>query len=52
MAFKEKVLEELQSFLPKNALLLHQEATSRTAGGLHTEEPVLAKLINSKTENH
>ena len=45
MVFKEKVLEELQSFLPKNALLLHQEATSRTAGGLHTEEPVLAKLI-------
>tara|TARA_Y100001970_G_scaffold230322_1_gene285944 strand:+ start:110 stop:349 length:240 start_codon:yes stop_codon:yes gene_type:complete len=45
MAFKEKVLEDLRSFLPDEALLLNEEATSRQAGGLHTEEPVNAKLI-------
>ena len=42
---KEKVLEEFKAFLPKKALLLSQEATSRTAGGLHTEEPINAELI-------
>lgn len=45
MAFKKKVLEELKAFLPKKALLLDQEVTSRTAGGLHTEEPIQARLI-------
>lgn len=45
MAFKKKILEELKTFLPKKALLLNEEVNSRTAGGLHTEEPVQAKLI-------
>ncbi len=45
MAFKKKVLEELKAFLPKKALLLDQEVISRTAGGLHTEEPIQARLI-------
>ena len=45
MAFKEKVLEDLGSFLPEKAFLLNEEATLRQAGGLHTEEPVNAKLI-------
>lgn len=45
MAFKEKVLEEFKTFLPEKAILLNEEATSRTAGGLHTEEPIHAKLI-------
>ena len=38
MAYKKKVLEEFQAFLPKKALLLNKEVTSRTAGGLHTED--------------
>ena len=45
MAFNKRVLEELKAFLPKKALLLNQEVTSRTAGGLHTEEPIQARLI-------
>ena len=45
MAFKEKVLEEFKTFLPEKAILLNEEATSRTAGGLHTEEPIHAELI-------
>lgn len=45
MAYKKKVLEEFQAFLPKKALLLNKEVTSRTAGGLHTEESNKAKLI-------
>ena len=36
MAFKEKVLEDLGSFLPEKAFLLNEEATLRQAGGLHT----------------
>jgi len=45
MTFNKRVLEELKVFLPANAILLNEEATSRTAGGLHTEEPVHAELI-------
>ena len=45
MAYKKKVLEEFQAFLPKKALLLNKEVTSRSAGGLHTEESNKAKLI-------
>jgi len=45
MAYKKKVLEEFQAFLPKKAILLNKEVTSRSAGGLHTEESNKAKLI-------
>ena len=45
MAFKEKVLEEFKTFLSEKAILLNEEVTSRTAGGLHTEEPIHAELI-------
>ena len=45
MAFNRRVLEELKAFLPSKAVLLNKEVSSRTAGGLHTEEPILAELI-------
>ena len=45
MAYRKEVLEEIKAFLPEKAILLNKEATSRTAGGLHTEEPINAELI-------
>ena len=45
MTFNRRVLEELKAFLPSKAVLLNKEVSSRTAGGLHTEEPILAELI-------
>ena len=45
MTFNRRVLEELKAFLPSKAVLLNKEVTSRTAGGLHTEEPIHAELI-------
>ena len=45
MALKKNVLTALQDFLPKKALLIDDEVSTRKAGGLHTEEAILAKVI-------
>ena len=45
MALKKNVLTALQDFLPKKALLVEDEVSTRKAGGLHTEEAILAKVI-------
>ena len=45
MALKKNVLTALQDFLPKKALLVEDEVSARKAGGLHTEEAILAKVI-------
>ena len=45
MGLKENVLEALEAFLPRNALLVDEEVSLRKAGGLHTEEAVKAKVI-------
>lgn len=45
MALKKNVLTALQDFLPKKALLVEEEVSTRKAGGLHTEEAILAKVI-------
>ena len=45
MALKENVLEALEAFLPRKALLIDEEVSLRKAGGLHTEEAVKAKVI-------
>ena len=42
---EKNVLNDLQSFLPKKALLIDEDVSLRTAGGLHTEEPIEAKVI-------
>ena len=41
MAFKEKVLEEFKTFLPEKAILLNEEATSRTAGDFIRKSPFM-----------
>ena len=45
MALKKKVLEDLQAFLPKKALLVDEDVSNRKAGGLHTEEAIQAEII-------
>mgnify|MGYP001204121166 CR=1 FL=1 len=42
---KDNVLKELRNFLPQKAFLLNEEALERSAGGLHTEEPIKAEAI-------
>ena len=45
MALKKKVLEDLQVFLHKKALLVDEQVSNRKAGGLHTEEAIQAEII-------